>query len=748
MTENSGSATTPGPQDPTADGTPLPSPSDTAAADADLPDDASSDPSPTAPGAAEPPHAGPHDRATAGTREGTNATGHSTPGSPAHDALVQHHAVCDLPPLEVDGGTETNTAGKPVLGPDGRPRRRRPVAALMLGAMGVVFGDIGTSPLYSLQTVFSVHHNAVAPTESDVLGVISMVTWCLMLIVSFTYVGVIMRADNQGEGGILSLAALIRRKLGPTSHQAGIAVILAVIGAALFYGDSLITPAISVLSAFEGLEVIEQSLATYVVPAAVVVLTLLFLVQRWGTGTIGKAFGPVMMLWFVVIAVLGLPHLIAEPSILRAVSPTYALAFALDHPIVAFIAMGAVVLAVTGAEALYADMGHFGRRPIALAWFTLILPSLLLCYYGQGAMILKDPRTVDNPFFHLAPDWARIPLVVLATLATVIASQAVISGAFSVSRQAIRSSLLPRLRIMQTSRHHGGQIYVPVVNVILFLGVLALVLTFGSSESLASAYGLSVTGTLLLELSLFLLLALRVWAWPLWRVVLMAVVIGGVELALFGANVVKIASGGWLPLVIAGIAMTLMFTWKRGSKIMFGRRREMEGPIDEFVRAVHAKNLPRVPGLAVYPHGDPTTTPLALRTNVEYNQVVHEHVVIITVKSIGVPHVRREARVSVSDLGDDSDGIVHVMYRIGFNDSQDIPRALRLAVGCSKELDIDPDEAFYMLSVFRIEPGQDRCMPRWQKGLFRLLEKFSANRTQVLHLPQNRTTVMGAEAEL
>lgn len=667
---------------------------------------------------------------------------------PAAPTAPGRSDACALPPLTVTDETETNSAGKPVLGPDGRPRRRRPVAALMLGAMGVVFGDIGTSPLYSLQTVFSVHHNAVAPTEGDVLGIISMVTWCLMLIVSFTYVGVILRADNQGEGGILSLAALIGRKLGPRSRQAGIALVLAVIGASLFYGDSLITPAISVLSAFEGLEVVDASLSSFVVPAAVVVLTLLFVVQRWGTGKIGKAFGPVMVLWFVVIAVLGLPQIVAEPSILRAVSPTYALAFALDRPVVAFIAMGAVVLAVTGAEALYADMGHFGRRPIALAWFSLILPSLLLCYYGQGAMILRDPASIDNPFFHLAPDWARIPLVVLAAAATVIASQAVISGAFSVSRQAIRLSLLPRLRIMQTSEHHGGQIYVPVVNTILFLGVLALVLSFRSSEALASAYGLSVTGTLLLEMSLFLLLALRVWSWPLWRVVLMAVVVGGVELSLFGANVVKIASGGWLPLVIASVSMVLMLTWKRGSKLMFGRRREMEGPIEDFVRSVREKDVPRVPGLAVYPHGDPTTTPLALRTNVEYNQVLHEHVVIITVKSIGVPHVRRDARVSVSDLGDEDDGIVHVLCRIGFNDSQDIPAALRLAVGRSKELDIDPEEAFYMLSVFRIEPGDDRCMPHWQKSLFRFLEKFSANRTQVLHLPQNRTTVMGAEAQL
>ncbi|WP_347041390.1 potassium transporter Kup [Brachybacterium nesterenkovii] len=667
---------------------------------------------------------------------------------PAAHPCVIHGMPRDLPPLEVGPDTVTNTHGKPVLGPDGKPRHREPVLALMLAAIGVVFGDIGTSPLYSLQTVFSVHHNAVAPTEQDVLGVISMVLWCLMAIVSFTYVGIILRADNQGEGGILSLATLVRRKLGLGSKQAAVGLFLAILGASLFYGDSLITPAISVLSAFEGLETVNSDLGAYVVPAAVTVLTLLFLAQRWGTGVIGKAFGPIMVAWFLVIAALGVPQLIANPSILRAVSPTYALAFALDRPLVAFIAMGAVVLAVTGAEALYADMGHFGRRPIALAWFCLILPALMVNYFGQGAMILSDPGTIDNPFFHLAPDWARIPLVVLATCATVIASQAVISGAFSVSRQATRLSILPRLRVMQTSKEHGGQIYVPVVNMILFLGVLTLVLTFRDSQHLASAYGLSVTATLLLELSLFLLLAYRVWNWPLWRVVAMAAIVGGIEAALFSANLVKILSGGWLPLVIAAIALTIMLTWKRGSKIMFGRRSEMEGPIEDFVAEVQAMDLPRVPGLAVYPHGDPRTTPLALRRNVEFNRILHEHVVIVTIKNIGVPHVRHDARITVSELGDSDDGIVHVLCRVGFNDSQDVPKAVRLAVGRSPELDIDPDEAFYMLSVFRIEPGDDHCMPAWQKVLFRLLEKFSANRTQVLHLPPARTAVMGAEAEL
>lgn len=629
--------------------------------------------------------------------------------------------------------------------PHGHPG---PVLPLVIAALGVVFGDIGTSPLYAVQTVFTLHDRFIAPTEEDVLGVVSMLLWCLFLIVHLAFITFIMKADNQGEGGILSLAALIRRKLGLRSRRAGAALVLAIIGAALFYGDSLITPAVSVLSAVEGLSVADPGLEEAVVPIALVILTVLFLVQRWGTGTIGKVFGPVMVAWFAVLILLGLPHLVQNPAILRALSPTYALSFAADRPIVAFVALGAVVLAVTGVEALYADMGHFGRRPILLGWLCLVLPGLAINYLGQGALILSDPTAIANPFYLLAPSWAQLPLVVLATCATVIASQAVISGAFSMSRQATRLSLLPRLKVVQTSREQGGQIYMPTVNFLLFLGVLALVLIFRSSSSLAAAYGLSVTGTLLLEFSLFLLLAQAVWGWSWPRLIALGAVIGGLELLLFGANVLKVLSGGWLPLLIASIAATLMLTWRRGSRIMFGRRAEMEGPIEQFVAYVKEHRVPRVPGVAVYPHGDPRTAPLALHSNVQFNHVLHEHVVIMTMKNIGVPHVRHEDRILVTELGDPGDGIVHVLCRVGFNDSQDLPEALRLAVGRAPELEFDPREATYMLSVFRIERGQDRCMPRWQKALFRLLEKFSANKTQVFHLPPESTMVIGAQAEL
>lgn len=648
----------------------------------------------------------------------------------------------DTPPTQAD-------PAPPATKQPRDPRRlATPLPLLMLGALGIVFGDIGTSPLYALQTVFSIHHNSVAPTEQDVLGVVSMVFWCLMLIVSIAYLGFILRADNEGEGGILSLAALIKRKLGAGSSRVKVVMVLAIIGAALFYGDSLITPAVSVLSAVEGLHVVSPELGPWVVPLAVVILATLFAVQRWGTGSIGRAFGPIMFVWFAVLALLGIPQIIANPSILRALSPTYAFDFALDRPLVAFIAAGAVVLAVTGVEALYADMGHFGRRPIVVAWFSIIFPALVLNYFGQGAMILVDPSAIENPFFRLAPGWAQMPLVVLATAATIIASQAVISGAFSVSRQATRLSLLPRLKVIQTSKRESGQIYVPAVNGILFIGVMALVLSFRSSQALASAYGLAVTATLLLELSLFLLLALEIWKWKLPWVLLTGLAIGGVEFALFAANVVKIASGGWLPLAIAAVLVTIMLTWKKGSALMFGRRAEMEGPIEDFVEEIGRAPVLRVPGVAVYPHGNPATAPLALRSNVDCNHILHEHVVIVTIKNLGVPHVSHDKRVVVSDLGRPDDGIVHVLYSIGFNDSQDVPSALRQAVGRTPELDFDPKEAMYIISVFRIEPGGDARMARWQKSLFRTLEKASANRTHVLHLPADRTTVMGETAEL
>ncbi len=626
----------------------------------------------------------------------------------------------------------------------------RVVFPLMIGAIGVVFGDIGTSPLYTLKAVLTVT-GGQSYNETELLGVISMIAWCLVLVVTFTYVGVILRADNQGEGGILSLASLIRRRVRHRPRLTFAVIVISVIGASLFLGDSLITPAISVLSAAEGLTVINSSLQQWVVPVSLVVLTLLFAFQHKGTGHIGRAFGPVMTLWFVTLAALGLPWIARHPEVLLALSPTYAIGFVIHHPWGAFLALGASVLAVTGAEALYADLGHFGRKPIFLAWMLLAFPALLLNYLGQGALLLEKPEALASPLFSLAPQWALIPLVILATVATVIASQAVIAGAFSIVRQAIRASFLPRLKVVQTSPVQGGQIYLPVVNMILFLGVVILVAQFGSSERLASAYGLAVTGTLLLELTLFLVFAHFVWHWKWWKIAIMVVFSGVLELTLFLANVPKIISGGWLPLSISAVIATIMFTWYRGSRIMFGRRRALEGPLQQFIDSLRARDIKRVPGIAVYPHGDLTTTPLALRASANFTHVLPEHVVILTIKNVGVPTVPEDRRVVIDNLGWEDDGIVHVLYRVGFKDPQDVPAALRLAVNKSCELEFDPEQATYVLSVFRIEPAEEddkATWPRWQRQLFRRLEKTSANRTNVFHLPPERTIIVGSEVHV
>ena len=645
----------------------------------------------------------------------------------------------DLPPGSASPSSLTNQGSS----------NRTPVARhgsgfmLALGAVGVVFGDIGTSPLYALKTVFSIDHNTVEPTRVDVFGVISLVIWSITIVVSIKYVVLIMRADNDGEGGILALVALLRAKLVDRRRLA-VVMMLGMFGAALFYGDSVITPAISVMSAIEGLAVVNPSFEQLVLPVSVVVLAVLFVVQRWGTEAIGRAFGPVMTVWFVVLAILGVPHIVRNPEILAALSPTYAVAFVVEHPFIAFIAMGAVVLTITGAEALYADMGHFGAKPIRRAWYALVFPALALNYFGQGAMILNDPTTIDNPFFNLAPSWATLPLVILATLATVIASQAVISGAYSVTRQAIRLGLLPRLSVKHTSKREGGQIYLPVVNWILFFGVVVLIAFFKTSSGLATAYGLAVTGTLILTSLLYLLLARMVWHWAVWKLVIYGSVVGTLELTFFAANLTKVVSGGWLPLLIAAIVVTLMTTWRTGAEILSERRVQLEGPLDEFVEMIRAENVPRVPGLAVFPHSNRTTTPLALRAHVNFNHVLHEHVVIIQIINDNVPHIHHVDRVSVDDLGHGDDGIVHVCVHVGFNDSQDIPKGLALAIDTSPELEFDIDDAHYFLSVLTLHAARIPGLKDWRERIFVWMAHNAANRTEVFHLPPERTIVMGA----
>ncbi len=526
------------------------------------------------------------------------------------------------------------------------------------------------------------------------------------------------------------------------------AILLGVVGAALFYGDSLITPAISVLSAVEGIEVAAPDAQKVVLPVGLVIVAGLFLVQRLGTHSIGRLFGPVMVVWFAVLALIGIPHIGSDLGIVRALSPTYSVAFVADHPYTAFVAMGAVVLSITGAEALYADMGHFGRRPIRLGWFTFVFPALILNYLGQGALILKSPAAVSNPFFLMAPGWSRIPLVVLATTATVIASQAVISGAFSVSRQAVRLGFLPPLTVRQTSRQAGGQIYVPAVNWLLFGGVLVLMLAFQSSNRLATAYGLAVTGTLLLTTFLFLILAGSSWRWPRWRLVVIGVVFGGIELTFLAANLTKVVRGGWLPLLIAALVVTVMMTWQRGRVIVTERRTEVEGPLQDFVDMVRTTGIPRVPGTAVYPHPGKETAPLALRANTAFNNVVHEHVVIVSIQRENVPLVPPEQRLSVDELGLGQDGIVHLTVRTGFSDEQDIPKVLRAAIGLSDELAFDPDGAYYFLSRLSIERGDAPRLARWRKRIFIGLTHNAASPAVDFHLPPDRTVIMGSSINL
>ena len=652
---------------------------------------------------------------------------------------------------------ETEQQGSPTPhggNPDHPATHSAGLIGLALGAIGVVFGDIGTSPLYALQTVFSIDGHAVKPTNSDVYGVISLVFWSITLIVSIKYVVFILRADNDGEGGIMALAALIRRTLSSKSRRVAVAMVLGVIGAALFYGDSLITPAISVLSAVEGIQVAAPGAHDVVLPVGIAILAVLFVVQRWGTHVVGRLFGPVMVIWFVVLAVTGLPHIVAHPGILRGLSPTYVGSFIADHPYTAFIAMGAVVLAITGAEALYADMGHFGRRPIRFSWFALVFPALIINYLGQGALILEKPESISNPFYLLSPSWARIPMVVLATLATVIASQAVISGAFSVSRQAVRLGFLPHLTVRHTSTRESGQIYVPAVNWLLFGGVLLLMVSFRSSSKLATAYGLAVTGTFLLTTTLFLILARSAWKWPMWRLVLVAVVFGGTELTFFGANLTKVVHGGWLPLAIAVAVVTVMMTWQRGRRIITRRRNEIEGSLDDFVEKMRTSKPTRVPGTAVFPHPTKETTPIALRANWEFNHVLHERVVVVSVVSENVPHVAVDERLTVDELGYADDGIVHLSMRFGFQDEQDLPEMLTHARGMSEELDIDPEQALFFLSRITIERGdspsqeRDDQMARWRKRLFVGLAHNAASPAAYFCLPLDRTVVMASQVEL
>jgi KUP system potassium uptake protein len=638
--------------------------------------------------------------------------------------------------------------------PDSPPTSRTPTpavqggaAALTLGALGVVFGDIGTSPLYAMKETFSEEHG-LAPDPGSVYGVLSLVFWAITIIVSVKYVVFVMRADNRGEGGIMALISLIQGTGMRTARGKWALIALGVFGAALFYGDGMITPAISVLSAVEGLEVAAPSLDRFVVPIALSVLTALFVVQRFGTSLVGRLFGPVMLLWFTSLGVLGLVKVVEQPSILKALSPTYAVEFFLDQGSTAFLALGSVVLAVTGAEALYADMGHFGRRPIRRAWFGLVFPALLLNYMGQGVLLLSERGAADNPFFRLVPGWGQMPMVVLATLATVIASQAVISGAFSVTRQAVRLGFLPFLTIRHTSEKAVGQVYVAAVNWSLFVAIVGLVIGFGSSTALASAYGIAVTGTLAIDTVLFFFVVRMLWGKPLWLVLAGAAGFLFVDLSFFAGNLPKVASGGWFPLVIGAVLFVVLMTWRRGRDIVTRHRIEMEGPLQKFVSELDASRDPpvRVRGTAVFLHASGATTPLALRYNVRHNRVLHERTVIFCVETLGVPHVTGDERIAFDDLLIPDDPVGLITARFGFSDDPDVPAVLRRAR--EQGLDIDVDNASYFLSRITINVTRAPGMARWRKQLFKAISRNAASPATYFGLPEEQVVSLGSSVDL
>jgi KUP system potassium uptake protein len=625
------------------------------------------------------------------------------------------------------------------------------IGALTLGALGVVFGDIGTSPLYAMQTVFTADNHAVHATPGEVYGVISLVFWSITMIVSVKYVTFIMRADNGGEGGIMALTALVDGlKLNTTRAKVAL-VMLGILGASLFYGDGMITPAISVLSAVEGLKVAAPSLESLVLPITIAVITVLFAIQRFGTQRVGSVFGPVMALWFSILGLIGLREIVRHPGVLRGLSPTYGAEFFLDHGAVAFIALGSVVLAVTGAEALYADMGHFGRAPIRRAWFLFVFPALTLNYLGQGALILRSPSGVANPFFLLVPGWAQVPMVLLATVATVIASQSVISGAFSVTRQAVQLGYLPRLTIRHTSEHEIGQVYAPGINASLFVAVIALVLAFGSSASLASAYGVAVTGTFILNTILFLAVARLLWHTPKRLIALGAAVFLTIEVTFFAANLTKIVHGGWLPVAIAAVVFTVLATWRKGHEIVTRNRTREEGPLQDFVDHLDTLSFPvvRVPGTAVFLSSNPETTPLALRANVEHNKVLHETVVILTMETGRVPHIAEDERLASDELGDPHDGVIRLTARYGFQDDPDVPATLHLADRLGLlEGPCDLDGASYFLTQITLVRSDEPGMSQARKKLFLQLARNAANPVEYFCLPDNRTVTMGERIQV
>ena len=620
-------------------------------------------------------------------------------------------------------------------------------AVLALGALGIVYGDIGTSPLYTVQTIFTQHAEAARPTLAGVYGIVSLIFWALTIIVSIKYAGFIMRAHNRGDGGIMALTALIQRR---RVARAAVLIVLGIFGAGLFFGDGMVTPAISVMSAVEGINVVSPSLSHLVVPISVGILVVLFASQRYGTHTVGWTFGPVILVWFVVIGFLGLRQVVSHPGVLQGLSPVWGARFMIDHGGPGFLTLGGVVLCVTGAEALYADRGHFGAGPIRFTWYTIVFPAVLLSYLGQSALILKHPKDITNPFYLMLPHSLLIPMVVLATLATVIASQAAITGSFSVARQAVQLGFLPRLVIRHTSDLEG-QIYVPLINWLLGAGVIILVLVFRHSAKLADIYGVAVTGTFILNTILFVAVARSLWRTPRWRLALLAALFLTVEVSFFAANLSKVENGAWLSLVVGLAFAFLMLTWRRGRQIVSQNRMAKEGPLEAFLDSLRNADPPilRVPGTAVFLNPGKETTPLALRAEVDRIHALHDKVVIVSVDQVGVPHVDPGGRFAVDTLGHRQFKVIHVNIRAGYQDRFNVPEALALARKRGLlERNLDLEHASYLVSRMTITETDSRVMNKWRKKIFNAMARNAGSPIDTFGLPSDRTVMMGSQVAL
>jgi len=620
-------------------------------------------------------------------------------------------------------------------------RARSDFWALTLGSIGVVYGDIGTSPLYAVrESVLAARGVSEAASAEVILGILSLIIWALILVVTVKYVLLLLRADNDGEGGTLALMALAQRALGGRSL---LVLSLGIIAAALFYGDAMLTPAVSVLSAVEGLEIAAPGLQFYVVPLAVVILVSLFAVQSRGTASVAAFFSPIMLIWFVAIAAAGLWHISQDITVLQAFSPVYGLSFLASHGLISLLTLGAVFLAVTGAEALYADLGHFGRAPIQTAWLIVALPALTINYLGQGALLLSNPQAIENPFFLLYSQWALLPMVGLATAATVIASQAVITGAFSLTRQAIQLGFLPRLEVRHTSGAQFGQIYVPRINTILLLGVLLLVTQFRSSSALAEAYGVAVSGTMVVTTLMAMVVIWKSWKWTLWVTAALMVPFLLIDTTFLSANLLKVFHGGWVPLMIGALVMLVIFTWRKGANILAAKTRRLETPIDELVEALEKKPRPRVPGTAVFLTGDPNSAPTALLHSLKHYKVLHEDNVVLTVVIENTPYVKTADRVIIEPLGK---SFSRVRIRFGFMESPNVPRALGIARKQGWSFDIMSTSFF--LSRRSVRPDARSGMPPWQDRIFILLARNADDASSYFHLPTDRVVEIGTQVSV